>query len=163
AEVDRQTDPKELDQLEQHLLRVIGEVRAAVEDWPAMRQRAREIAAELAADPPAPLDPADVSEGAALLEWLLDEHFTVLGYLDYVGIKRFDEEGRVTGERRFLGLYTTTAYNASPREIPILRRKVDLILQKAAFPHGSHNEKALIEILENHPRDEIFQVPVDEL
>ncbi len=69
----------------------------------------------------------------------------------------------MTGERRFLGLYTTTAYHASPREIPILRRKVETVLEKAAFPHGSHNEKALIEILETHPRDEIFQVSVDEL
>ena len=84
-------------------------------------------------------------------------------YLDYIGVKRFDDEGNVTGERRFLGLYTTAAYHASPRDIPILRRKVDTILQKAAFPHDSHNEKALIEILETHPRDELFQTPVDEL
>jgi glutamate dehydrogenase len=233
AEVDRQTDPDELAKLEQHLLRVIGEVRAAVEDWPAMRERAREIAAELETDPP-PLDPDEVAEAAALLEWLADGHFVLLGYrdydldhdargqvslcavsgsglgilrqtsqeraprrfdalppevrerapepyllnltkansratvhrpsfLDYVGVKRFNDAGGVTGERRFLGLYTTTAYNASPREIPMLRRKVNLVLEKAAFPHGSHNEKALIEILETHPRDEIFQVPVDEL
>ena len=40
------------------------------------------------------------------------------------------------GERRFLGLYTHTAYHASPREIPILRRKVDAVLERAAFPHG---------------------------
>jgi glutamate dehydrogenase len=233
AEVDRQTDPRQLERLEQHLLHVIGEVRATVEDWPAMRSQARAIAAELAGDPP-PLDPDEVAEAKAFVEWLEDDHFTFLGYrdydletddhgephltavpnsglgilrqstdercprsldnlprevrerapepyllnltkansratvhrpafLDYVGVKRFDADGQVTGERRFLGLYTTTAYHASPREIPILRRKVDLILQKAAFPHGSHNEKALIEILETHPRDEIFQVPIDEL
>jgi glutamate dehydrogenase len=84
-------------------------------------------------------------------------------YLDYVGVKRFDADGRVVGERRFLGLYTHTAYHASPREIPILRRKVDAVLERAAFPQDSHNEKALIEILETYPRDELFQISRDEL
>ena len=67
------------------------------------------------------------------------------------------------GERRFLGLYTHTAYHASPREIPILRRKVEAVLARAAFPADSHNEKALIEILESYPRDELFQISVDDL
>ena len=49
-------------------------------------------------------------------------------YLDYVGVKRFDAAGKVIGERRFLGLYTYTAYNASPCEIPVLRRKVAAVL-----------------------------------
>jgi glutamate dehydrogenase len=84
-------------------------------------------------------------------------------FLDYVGVKRFDESGNVTGERRFLGLYTTTAYSASPFDTPILRRKVQTVLDRAAFPHDSHNEKALVEILETHPRDELLQTPIDEL
>jgi glutamate dehydrogenase len=84
-------------------------------------------------------------------------------YLDYVGVKRFDADGRVAGERRFLGLYTHTAYHASPANIPILRRKVAAVLERAAFPAGSHNEKALMEILETYPRDELFQISVDEL
>ena len=84
-------------------------------------------------------------------------------YLDYVGVKRFDRDGRVVGEHRFLGLYTTGAYHANPRDIPVMRRKVDAVLARAAFPPGSHNEKALIEILEIHPRDELFQITVDEL
>jgi glutamate dehydrogenase len=231
AEVDRQTDPGELEALRGHLLRVIGEVRAAVEDWQPMRRRAVEIARELDSDT-LPLDPAELAETRSFLAWLADHHFTFLGYreyevvedggdyrlecvagsglgilrereghasrrfdelppaareralepnllnltkansratvhrpayLDYIGVKRFDEAGKVIGERRFLGLYTTTAYYTSPREIPILRRKVDAVLARAAFPHGSHNEKALMEILETHPRDELLQVPVDEL
>ena len=84
-------------------------------------------------------------------------------YLDYVGVKRFDAKGRVIGERRFLGLYTHTAYHASPQEIPMLRRKYDAVLQRAAFPPDSHNEKALREILESYPRDELFQISVDDL
>ena len=84
-------------------------------------------------------------------------------FLDYVGVKRFDDEGNVIGERRFLGLYTHTAYRANPRDIPILRRKADAVLARATFPPGSHNEKALIQILESHPRDELIQASVDEL
>ena len=46
-------------------------------------------------------------------------------YLDYVGVKTFDSAGRVTGEKRFLGLFTSAVYNRSPREIPLLRHKID--------------------------------------
>ena len=84
-------------------------------------------------------------------------------YLDYIGVQRFDEDGQVVGERRFLGLYTHRAYHASPASVPILRRKVAAVLNRAAFPGGSHNEKALIEILETYPRDELFQMSIDEL
>ena len=82
AEVDRQTDPAQLEQLREHLLRVIAEVRAAVEDWPAMRAKALDIAHSLGEKPP-PLDPEEVAEARAFLEWLEDDHFTFLGYRDY--------------------------------------------------------------------------------
>jgi glutamate dehydrogenase len=233
AEVARQTDPGELSGLERHLQRVIGEVRAAVEDWSEMRARALDVVAELEGEPP-PLDGEEVAEARAFMCWLEQHNFTFLGtrdytlmrdegddlrlasvpgsglgvlrqargeasargfdklppavraralepyllnltkansratvhrpaYLDYVGVKRFDEQGRVVGERRFLGLYTHTAYHASPREIPILRRKVEAVLRRAAFPTDSHNEKALLEILETYPRDELFQISADDL
>ena len=84
-------------------------------------------------------------------------------YLDYVGVKTFGADGEVTGERRFLGLYTTTAYKASPREIPLLRGKVGQILARAGFPPDSHDAKALLEILESYPRDSLFQAEVDDL
>ncbi len=84
-------------------------------------------------------------------------------YLDYVGVKKFGADGEVTGERRFLGLYTTTAYKASPREIPLLRGKVGQILARAGFPPDSHDAKALLEILESYPRDSLFQAEVDDL
>ena len=54
------------------------------------------------------------------------------GYLDYVGVKRFDAAGRVVGERRFVGLYTSSAYHADPRDIPLLRRKVARVLERPA-------------------------------
>ena len=84
-------------------------------------------------------------------------------YLDYVGVKRFDASGRVTGERRFLGLYATAASKASPQDIPVLRGKVEAVARRAAFPPESHDAKALLEIIETYPRDELFQIDEDTL
>jgi glutamate dehydrogenase len=232
VEIDRQSEPRELDALRGHLVRVLGEVRAAVEDWSRMREWAHELITELDEQPP-PVDRTEVEEAKALLAWLDDGHFTFLGYreydlvtedggerlrrvagsglgilretgapadsqgfaklpphvrararaprllnltkanaratvhrpahMDYVSVKRFDASGQVVGERRFLGLYTTAAYKASPHDIPVVRRKVDAVLARAAFPPGGHDHKALVEILETYPRDELFQIPEDEL
>ncbi|HEU4397973.1 MAG TPA: NAD-glutamate dehydrogenase [Actinomycetota bacterium] len=84
-------------------------------------------------------------------------------YLDYIGVKRFDEHGNVAGERRFLGLYTSAAYNRNPRDIPLLRRKVAMVLDRAGLPRHSHDQKALLNILETFPRDELFQISDDRL
>jgi glutamate dehydrogenase len=84
-------------------------------------------------------------------------------YLDYVGVKRFDAAGEVVGEWRFLGLYTHTAYSASPWEIPVLRRKARRVVERSGLPTGSHDHKALLDILETYPRDELFQISEDEL
>ena len=84
-------------------------------------------------------------------------------YLDYIGVKKFGPDGQVDGERRFLGLYTTTAYKASPRDIPLLAQKVEKVLNKAGFPPASHDRKALLEIIESYPRDSLFQMSADEL
>jgi glutamate dehydrogenase len=84
-------------------------------------------------------------------------------HLDYVGVKRFGPDGRATGESRFLGLYSTTAYRESARNIPLLTNKVDQVLERAGFPVASHDAKALIEILESYPRDSLLQVEIDDL
>jgi glutamate dehydrogenase len=83
-------------------------------------------------------------------------------YLDYIGVKRFSAD-EVCGERRFLGLYTTAAEEASPRTIPILRNKVERVIRRAALPPGSHDAKALAKALESYPRDELFQITDEEL
>jgi glutamate dehydrogenase len=232
VEVDRQTEPGVLKELESCIRRVLGQVRVAVDDWQKMREKASEIVSEFEESPP-PVDPEDLAEARALLEWIVDDNFTFLGYreydlvtqngedalrsvsgtglgllretdsrpisrsfgklppevrklarephllnltkansrsvihrpsyLDYVGVKRFDSSGEVTGERRFLGLYTFSAYSMSVFDIPIIRRKVRYAMQRAGFPEGSHNEKDLIEILETYPRDELFQISKEEL
>ncbi|HEU4910893.1 MAG TPA: NAD-glutamate dehydrogenase domain-containing protein, partial [Actinomycetes bacterium] len=84
-------------------------------------------------------------------------------YLDYVGVKTFDDQGQVTGERRFLGLFTSAAYNESIQRIPVLRRKAYEVLQRSGFSITGHSGKDLMQILETYPRDELFQISVDDL
>ncbi|MER6943231.1 NAD-glutamate dehydrogenase [Nonomuraea sp. NPDC000554] len=84
-------------------------------------------------------------------------------YLDYIGVKLFSPEGEVIGERRFLGLFTHVAYNESISRIPVLRRKLADVLDRAGLTADSHDGKDLIEILETFPRDELFQTSLDQL
>ncbi|WP_255954800.1 NAD-glutamate dehydrogenase [Streptomyces odontomachi] len=84
-------------------------------------------------------------------------------YLDYVGVKKFDAKGNVTGERRFLGLFSSAAYTESVRRVPVIRRKVQEVLRGAGFSPNSHDGRDLLQILETYPRDELFQTPADEL
>ena len=85
------------------------------------------------------------------------------GYLDYVGVKRYGADGEVCGEHRFLGLYTSTAYMTMPEQIPLLRRKVAQVIERAGFGPRSHAGKALANILYVYPRDELIQSDVDTL
>ncbi|MFD9573983.1 NAD-glutamate dehydrogenase [Streptomyces sp. NPDC059982] len=84
-------------------------------------------------------------------------------YLDYVGVKKFDADGNVVGERRFLGLFSSAAYTESVRRVPVIRRKVTEVLDGAGFSPSSHDGRDLLQILETYPRDELFQTPVDQL
>jgi len=79
-------------------------------------------------------------------------------HMDVIGIKRFGPSGKVVGQRIFVGLFTSSAYSRSPREIPLLRRKLATTLKNAGFSPTSHDGKALAHILESFPRDELFQV-----
>ena len=84
-------------------------------------------------------------------------------YLDYVGVKTFDENGEVDGERRFLGLFSSAAYTESLTRIPVIRVKAQQVIDRAGFDPQSHTGKALMDVLETYPRDELFQTPIDEL
>jgi glutamate dehydrogenase len=229
-EIDRQTDPVVLEELEKDLQRVLSDVRAAVEDEDKMCSLARSIAADLRARRP-PLPETEISDGVRLLDWLADDHFTFLGYreygleegedgerlravpgtglgilrsdqtestsfaslpqevrakaheprllvltkansratvhrpayLDYVGVKKFGDDGQVVGERRFLGLFTHAAYSESIQHVPVLARKLAAVLDRAGLAPDSYDGKDLVEILETYPRDDLFQISVDEL
>ncbi len=84
-------------------------------------------------------------------------------YLDYIGVKKYDEDGKPVGEMRFLGLFTSVAYSESPRNIPLLRLKVQRVVARAGFDSSGHLGKELLHILDNFPRDELFQGSVQDL
>jgi glutamate dehydrogenase len=84
-------------------------------------------------------------------------------HMDYIGVKRFDSRGRLAGEFRIVGLFTSSAYHHSTRTIPYLRRKVDSVVARAGFGRETHSGKALVNVLENYPRDELFQIDEDTL
>jgi glutamate dehydrogenase len=84
-------------------------------------------------------------------------------YTDYIGIKKFDQQGKVIGEHRFTGLYTSAVYNQTVESIPLIREKVQRILEASHYRRGSYAYKALHNILENYPRDELLQSSESEL
>jgi glutamate dehydrogenase len=231
-EIDRQTDPAQIERIQRDIEATLADVRAAVADWTPMRERARVLVAALENNPP-PVPADDVAEARHLLNWMEARHFVFLGYrhytlergahedrllpepqsglgilreskrkrkdtdatvltgdirakarepelliltkanslstvhrneyLDYVGIKTFDAKGKVSGEHRFLGLWTSTAYHGSPRDIPVLRRKVERVVQYFGLDPQSHDGKAVVNVLETYPRDELFQASVTDL
>ncbi|MFC0679272.1 NAD-glutamate dehydrogenase [Lysobacter korlensis] len=85
------------------------------------------------------------------------------GYMDYIGILRFDESGKPTGEQRFLGLYTSSAYNRRPWDIPLVRQRHQYVMQRSGLAPNSHSGKALRHILETLPREELFHSSEEEL
>lgn len=209
--------------------RVLGDVRRAVMDWPAMELAVTAIIEDLERNPPRGIPQADVLEAIALLRWILHGNLTLLGYrqydlvdvggedalravpgtglgilrrdgndavespsfamlpalvrakarepellvltkanarstvhrathLDYIGIKRFDEQGSVVGEYRILGVFAAPAYTSSILEIPILRRKFEQAMTSLEFLPNSHSAHDLQQFLETYPRDELFQI-----
>lgn len=227
-EIDRQTTPEILEKLKILLEQTLADVHLAVEDWQKMREKVEDAIHTLEQTPP-PLDPTEIEEAKCFLSWLLDNHFTFMGYreyqvtpdalvtvkntglgvlrnershhairhfsdlplearklafspqilvisktntlsnvhrptyTDYVGIKRFDKNGEVIGEDRFIGLYTSTAYNSDPTTIPLLRHKVDTVMERSGLPPKGHAGKELLNILTTLPRDDLFQASREEL
>lgn len=84
-------------------------------------------------------------------------------HLDHLSVKQFDKHGRVSGEIRFLGLFTSSAYSLNPREIPLLRHKIERVIDSLGLLPGSHDAKAVLHVLDNYPRDELFQTEPKEL
>src|SRR4029450_13495175 len=77
--------------------------------------------------------------------------------------QRAGGKGRVIGEHRFVGLFTSAAYSTRVSEVPLVRGKVRQVIERAGHAPASHLGKALVHILETYPRDGLFQITVDEL
>jgi glutamate dehydrogenase len=86
-----------------------------------------------------------------------------VGYMDYVGVLRFDKKGRTIGERRFLGLFTSNAYFRRVADTPLIRLKAQAVLSQSRLRDNSHAQKSLVHIMETLPRDDLFQATAEEL
>jgi glutamate dehydrogenase len=82
---------------------------------------------------------------------------------DYVGVRRYNEKGEAIGEIRFVGLFTSESFTEPTRNIPVLRRKAEWVMNEAGFTPGGHNAKTLRKIIEYYPREELWQVSREEL
>ncbi|MGB1077498.1 MAG: NAD-glutamate dehydrogenase domain-containing protein, partial [Bdellovibrionales bacterium] len=83
--------------------------------------------------------------------------------LDCIHVKLFDEAGTVIGEGCFIGLFTSVTYNQSLQSVPYLRYKAEQVIERAGFVHGAHDYRVLRHVLEKYPRDELFQIDIDQL
>jgi glutamate dehydrogenase len=84
-------------------------------------------------------------------------------HLDYVGVKLFTADGRLDGELRIVGLLTSNAYTGSARAIPYLRLKVARVVKSTGFDPSSYSGRALFNVLDAFPRDELFQIDIETL
>lgn len=84
-------------------------------------------------------------------------------HMDYVGAKLYDEHGKLSGELRIVGLFTSMALSTPPIEVPLIRRKISEIMRRSGFDPKSHAGKALMASLDSYPRDELFQSTEDQL
>ncbi|MBB34774.1 MAG: NAD-glutamate dehydrogenase [Hirschia sp.] len=84
-------------------------------------------------------------------------------YADYIGVKRYDDSGNVIGETRFVGLFTSDAYTRMARDVPLIRSKVEIVKARLEANGADYSARALNNVLETYPRDELFQIEPAEL
>ncbi len=229
-DLDRRLDDAALEALAESVRAVLGDVRRAVLDFPAMTDRGRRMV-QIAGAGAARYADDEVDETVAFLEWLLQDHFIFLGYreyrideesigvvpgsglgiladeassrfaraqplaelpadvreralegdllivsktnrlstvhrharMDYVGVRRVSADGRISGEARMLGLFTTKAYAEPASQTPLLNRKLRQILRHEDLIEGSHDYKAAVSLFDSFPKDELFSARTDDL
>ena len=79
--------------------------------------------------------------------------------MDYIGVRRVDEDGEIIGMSRLLGLFTTKAYAEPASETPLLGRKLRQCLEGLGLIEGSHDYKAAVALFDTFPKDELFAAP----
>lgn len=111
-----------------------------------------------------PSFPVDVAQEPLLIcKSGLESTVHRAAYMDAILVREFNKEGEIEKEHRFVGLYTSRAYHLPSRDIPLLHEKVESVYQRANFAQGSHDIKALEDIIESFPKDELFQMTSNEL
>src|SRR6478752_992436 len=168
VEIDRLPEGDDPADIIEDIQRVLRDVREAIEDWSKMHAQVEVVVDQLRSDPP-PLDADEVRQAAELLEWLADEHFTFLGYKEYKLESRGDDEFLRAVPGTGLGILRadqemSESFGRLPDPVKAkAREKAKAVLKHSGFDPRSHAGKALMDTLENYPRDELLHTPVDEL
>lgn len=84
-------------------------------------------------------------------------------YMDFLGIHKFDDDGNLIGEYRFIGLLTSQAYQLTVNNIPLLREKANKIMAMTVLPRDGHAYHKMTHVINTLPRDDLFQASVEEL
>lgn len=84
-------------------------------------------------------------------------------HMDYVGVKIFGADRRAIGELRVVGLFTAQALATPHTDVPIIRRKIAEVMRKSGVDPLGHDGRTLLSALDSYPRDELFQIGVDQL
>ncbi|KKC31458.1 NAD-glutamate dehydrogenase [Devosia psychrophila] len=84
-------------------------------------------------------------------------------HMDYVGIKLFGGDGAALGELRIVGLFTAQAQATPHTDVPIIRRKIAEVMRKSGVDPLGHDGRTLLSALDSYPRDELFQIGVEQL
>jgi glutamate dehydrogenase len=83
--------------------------------------------------------------------------------MDYIGVRKVSADGRIVGESRMVGLFTSKAYMEPASETPVLARKLKQILETEDLFEGSHDYKAIVSIYESFPKDELLAASAEEI
>lgn len=143
-EIDRCANTAELNVLTKELEQVLGEVRVAVTDFEPMKAKVQEILTGLDNSRYA-VDADEKSEIKSFLEWLVGNHFTFLGYEEFVVRDEADGGHIVYDQDSFLGLTKLLRTGLTYDDLRIedyavnyLREPTLLSFAKAAHPSRVH-------------------------
>lgn len=84
-------------------------------------------------------------------------------HMDVLLVKKYNDKGEVIALRLFAGLFTSQCYSKPTDQIPYLRDKVRKVLERSGFEEEMHAWRSLKHVLDNYPRDELFQIDIEEL
>ncbi|MBI2750345.1 MAG: NAD-glutamate dehydrogenase [Burkholderiales bacterium] len=145
VECDRIVSSAEQQALAEELQRVLGDVRAAVQDWHPMLERAQAMAAAASSSS---LSPTGRQEGVDFLRWLEDRHFTFLGARDYDLKHDADGVSLVAKPETGLGILRGPARTAESRLPPAavtLMESNELVLVTKAMTRATVHRPAWLD------------------
>ncbi|HEU4522189.1 MAG TPA: NAD-glutamate dehydrogenase, partial [Thermoanaerobaculia bacterium] len=145
-EIDQETDAAELEAIQASIDDILAQVRLAVTDWSAMRERLSALLAELEAGVDLPMPKEEVDEAKEFLRWLEDGHFVFLGYRRYGFETRDDKDYLPPDPSSSLGILRRMRPESQKRGVAPLsrefseyaRRKNLLIITKANTRSAVH-------------------------